>query len=87
MALDPHRLLAREFAPVEQAYTARDSILYALGIGLGADPLDAGQLRYLYEGAIVAAVNRRQRSGEGAELKLALSDVAFSMLSHLGVLP
>ncbi len=37
--------------------------------------------------AIVAAVNRRQRSGEGAELKLALSDMAFSMLSHLGVLP
>ena len=37
--------------------------------------------------AIVAAVNRRQRTGEGAQLKLALSDVAFSMLSHLGVLP
>ncbi|HMA09535.1 MAG TPA: CoA transferase, partial [Ramlibacter sp.] len=37
--------------------------------------------------AIVAAVNRRQRSGEGVELKLALSDMAFSMLSHLGVLP
>lgn len=36
--------------------------------------------------AVVAAVNRRQRTGEGAELKLALSDVAFSMLSHLGVL-
>ncbi|MEO8656454.1 MAG: MaoC/PaaZ C-terminal domain-containing protein [Ramlibacter sp.] len=51
MALDPHRLLAREFAPMEQAYTARDSILYALGVGLGADPLDVGQLRYLYEGA------------------------------------
>ena len=50
MALDPHHLLAREFAPVEQAYTARDCILYALGVGLGADPLDAGQLRYLYEG-------------------------------------
>ena len=51
MALDPQRLLAREFAPVQQAYTARDSILYALGIGLGADPLDAGQLRYAYEAA------------------------------------
>jgi 2-methylfumaryl-CoA isomerase len=36
--------------------------------------------------AIVAAVNRRQRTGEGAELKLALSDVGFGMLSHLGVL-
>lgn len=36
--------------------------------------------------AIVAAVQQRQRSGEGAELRLALSDVAFTMLSHLGVL-
>jgi 2-methylfumaryl-CoA isomerase len=37
--------------------------------------------------AVVAAVQRRQRAGEGSELRLALSDVAFSMLSHLGVLP
>jgi 2-methylfumaryl-CoA isomerase len=36
--------------------------------------------------AIAAAHGRRARSGEGAELKLALSDVAFTMLSHLGVL-
>lgn len=36
--------------------------------------------------AIVAAVQQRQRTGEGAELRLALSDVAFTMLSHLGVL-
>lgn len=36
--------------------------------------------------ALIAAVDARRRSGAGAELKLALSDVAFSMLSHLGVL-
>lgn len=36
--------------------------------------------------AIVAALGRRQRTGEGAELRLALSDAAFTMLSHLGVL-
>jgi 2-methylfumaryl-CoA isomerase len=36
--------------------------------------------------AIVAAVERRRRTGGGAEIKLALSDVAFTMLSHLGVL-
>ena len=36
--------------------------------------------------ALMAALNRRMREGAGAELKLALSDVAFSMLSHLGVL-
>jgi len=51
MAIDPHYLLSRPFAPVEHAYAPRDSILYALGIGLGADPLDAGQLAYVYEGA------------------------------------
>ncbi|MBS7846465.1 CoA transferase [Pseudomonas fluorescens] len=36
--------------------------------------------------AMVAALNRRQNSGEGSNIKLALSDVAFSTLSHLGVL-
>lgn len=30
-------------------YTTRDTILYALGVGLGADPLDKDQLRYVYE--------------------------------------
>jgi 2-methylfumaryl-CoA isomerase len=35
--------------------------------------------------AIVAAAERRRRTGQGAALRMALSDVAFSMLSHLGV--
>jgi acyl dehydratase len=51
MPLNPYHLLNRAFAPVEQTYTAHDSMLYALGCGLGADPLDAGQLRYVYERA------------------------------------
>lgn len=36
--------------------------------------------------AITAALTQRMATGNGAEIKLALSDVAFSMLSHLGVL-
>ena len=36
--------------------------------------------------AILAAVDHRRRTGQGAALKLALSDVAFTTLSHLGVL-
>lgn len=36
--------------------------------------------------AMVAALNHRQLSGEGSSIKLALSDVAFSAMSHLGVL-
>jgi acyl dehydratase len=34
---------------VTQTYSERDVMLYALGLGLGSDPLDAQQLRYVYE--------------------------------------
>ncbi len=51
MALNPQALLDRRFAPVEHAYTERDCALYALGVGLGTDPLAAGPLHYLYERA------------------------------------
>jgi acyl dehydratase len=37
------------FVDVAQSYTRRDTMLYALGIGIGYDPVDAGQLRYVYE--------------------------------------
>lgn len=36
--------------------------------------------------AVSAALQRRQRSGQGAELKIALSDIGLGLLSHLGVL-
>jgi 2-methylfumaryl-CoA isomerase len=36
--------------------------------------------------AVSAALHRRRSDGTGAELKIALSDIAFGMLSHLGVL-
>lgn len=51
MAIDPRYLLSRAFMPVETLYTERDTLLYALGVGLGADPLDTGQLPYVFEGA------------------------------------
>ncbi|MCC6198472.1 MAG: MaoC family dehydratase N-terminal domain-containing protein [Burkholderiales bacterium] len=50
MALDPRALLTRRFEPIEHAYEHRDTQLYALGVGLGGDPLHAGELRYVYEG-------------------------------------
>lgn len=50
MAIDYHKLKARAFAPVRQQYTARDTMLYALSLGLGNDPLDTTALPYVYEG-------------------------------------
>ena len=49
MAIDPHALRNWPIPVVEQTYTERDTMLYALGVGLGCDPLDARQLRYVYE--------------------------------------
>src|SRR5689334_19798577 len=37
------------FKEIRQTITRRDTMLYALGIGMGADPMDRGQLRYTYE--------------------------------------
>jgi acyl dehydratase len=39
----------RLFPDVKQSYSPRDAMLYALGLGLGSDPLDAGELRYVFE--------------------------------------
>jgi acyl dehydratase len=49
MAVDPARLLAYPVPEIAQDLTVRDTLLYALSVGLGADPLDAGQLRFVYE--------------------------------------
>jgi acyl dehydratase len=47
--LDYRTMKTWEFGEIRQSYSRRDTILYALGIGLGADPLDVNQLRYVYE--------------------------------------
>jgi len=54
VALDPDKLLAYKIPDKQQAYTTRDTILYALGLGLGADPMDKDQLRYVYEDGLKA---------------------------------
>ena len=56
MAIDYDTLKNWPFAPVEQTYTEKDTILYALGVGVGADPLDEGQLRYVFEERDLAAL-------------------------------
>jgi acyl dehydratase len=42
-------LLSLPFPVVRHSYTARDVMLYALGLGLPRDPLSASELRYVYE--------------------------------------
>jgi len=49
MPLDPTRLLSLHLPDTEQHYTAKDVMLYALGVGLGHDPVDARELTFVYE--------------------------------------
>ena len=54
MAIDYTRLMAREFAEKTHSYSWRDSVLYALGLGLGSDPTDPRELQFVYEKGLQA---------------------------------
>jgi acyl dehydratase len=49
MAIDREKLLNWPFKEVEHTYTFRDTILYALGLGVSIDQMDEDQLRFTYE--------------------------------------
>jgi hypothetical protein len=54
MPLNYERIMA--YRPADQAvsYGPRDCIIYALGIGIGMDPMDQGQLKFVYEKNLTA---------------------------------
>ncbi|WP_420339187.1 MaoC/PaaZ C-terminal domain-containing protein [Roseibium sp.] len=56
MAIDYDKLMAWPFEEVEQTYSIKDSIIYALGVGYGHDPVDEGQLPFVFEEADFKAV-------------------------------
>jgi acyl dehydratase len=49
MGLNYERIMAYRPADIAVSYGERECILYALGIGLGMDPLDPGALKFVYE--------------------------------------
>jgi acyl dehydratase len=49
MAIQYEKLMKCDIPLVEQTLSKRDTMLYALGVGLGADPMDEQQLQYVYE--------------------------------------
>jgi acyl dehydratase len=54
MAIDYDKLLALKIPDVEHSYSEKDTILYALGVGLGYDPLDTDELAFVYEKSLKA---------------------------------
>jgi len=55
MPIEYAKLKSMQFEPLRHTYTRRDTMLYALGLGVGADdPTDASDLKYVYEKSLVA---------------------------------
>jgi acyl dehydratase len=49
MAINYDKLLALKIRDAEQSYTEKDTILYALGVGMGQNPTDRSELDFVYE--------------------------------------
>jgi acyl dehydratase len=49
MAIVYEKLLALKITAVQHEYRAKDCILYALGLGLGQDPMNEDELAFVYE--------------------------------------
>jgi acyl dehydratase len=49
MGLNYERIMAYRPADITVNYGERDCIIYALGIGLGMNPVDPGELKFVYE--------------------------------------
>jgi len=54
MAIDYQILRRWPIPDVVRSHTARDTVLYALGLGLGQDPCDEDQLRFVLEDRLLA---------------------------------
>jgi len=52
MPLDPHQLVSLKFPDSVRSYTEKDVMLYALGIGLGHDPMGRRELAFVYENGL-----------------------------------
>jgi acyl dehydratase len=48
MGLNYRRVMAFRPGPLDASYARRDCIIYALGVGIGMDPTDQRQLRFVY---------------------------------------
>jgi len=54
MTIDYARLMAREFPERVHSFAWRETVLYALGVGLGSNPVDPSELQFVYEGGLKA---------------------------------
>ena len=84
---DVEEALAQESEPVTGGYTDRDTLLYAVAIGMGRDPLDVNELEYVCETVgnrvvpTAATVLTRAERAAGTGFSL-LGKMNFALMLH-----
>jgi acyl dehydratase len=84
MPLNYSKLMAMKFEPTRQTYARKDTILYALGVGVGSrTPFESSELKYVYEKNLVALPTQAVTLAAGA-MRLADPEfgVNYRMLLH-----
>lgn len=85
---DVEETLALEPEELEGGYADRDSLLYAVAIGMGRDPMDAKELEYVCETVgnrvvpTAATVLSRTRGGGGGNRPNLMAKMNFAMMLH-----
>src|SRR5436305_2186979 len=82
MAIDYEELMQAKSAGNTTSYGDRDTMLYALGIGFGRDPLDAKELPFVYENGLKAVPTMATVVGWGRSTMLAKSDINYMLVVH-----
>jgi acyl dehydratase len=85
MTLDYDAIMNYQFPDFRRDYGKKDTMLYALGLGLGSDPMDEDQLKFVYEKNLQAMPTMPVVLGFD-EVPLSgvpeLSSIDFTMLVH-----
>lgn len=81
MPLDPARILALATKDQRFSYSEKDTALYALGVGMGADPMDVRELPFVFENGLKALPTQATVAAWGAG-RLMESGINFLMVVH-----
>lgn len=77
MPLNYDKLMSMQLEPTRARYSKRDTMLYALGLGVGVtDPVDEHELKYVYERNLVALPMQAVTLASGA---MHLADPKFGV--------
>jgi len=82
MPIDYDKLMSLKSEGEEFTYTDRETMLYALGVGMGRDPMDETELKYVYEYPDMRTVPTMATVIAWGQRTLSQADLNWLMIVH-----